>query len=88
MDDGTIENLGHFSDLMPFHRPGFIVRVYSTHNKEYLLAVTNKSMINTGVYVIDEVPWDTWNGDSHESKLFQGDNLETYKKFREGVTGV
>ena len=73
--DETVEHLGGFSKIPPTSHPGWIVRVTSIHDKEFIVAVIAYQS-RYGIRVLSEVPWRYWCGQQGEveSSLINGDN--------------
>ena len=77
--DGTVEHLGGFSTVPPTVHPGWIVRVTSIHDKEWIVAVIAYQN-QYGIRVLNEVPWLNWIGDQDrsDSSLISGDDPQGY----------
>lgn len=86
--DGTIEHLGGFSRVPPTSHPGWIVRVISVHDREYIVAVIAYQS-RYGIRVLKEVPWVYWNPQTQDGHgmvagtLYSGDDPEGYQERRE-----
>lgn len=78
--DGTVELLGGFSLIPPGKHPGWIVRVTSTSNREWIIAVIAYPH-RYGIRILSEVPWLNWAGKLGEvrSSLIGGDNPWLYQ---------
>ncbi len=77
--DGTVEHLGGFSTIPPTSHPGWIVRVTSVHDKEFIVAVI-AYQDRYGIRVLSGVPWLNWIGDQDrkDSSLVSGDDPQGY----------
>jgi len=82
------ENLGGFYRLPVNRTGGWIVRVTSKFNKQWLLAINfdDRTYSRYKVWIIAAIPWKYWDGDSSENPLYQGDYPEKYKEKRNGTT--
>ena len=76
--DGTVEHLGGFSRIPPTSHPGWIVKVTSTHGKEFIVAVI-AYQLRYGIRVLGEVPWRYWYNAQPWTSLLAGDNPEEYQ---------
>ncbi len=78
--DGTVEHLGGFSRVPPTSHPGWIVRVTSVHDREFIVAVIAYQS-RYGIRVLGEVPWLNWAGTPGEVQpgLMNGDNPWSYQ---------
>lgn len=83
---GSIEFLGGFSDIISL--PGWIIKVTSKFRKVYYVAIVVESVpfAEMCVVIIDNVPWEHWDGDKSDNPLYQGDNPEKYKELKNGCT--
>lgn len=72
--DGQVENLGVFSWLPPFGRPGWVVKVVSRSGKLWFLAVTI-GRIDWDVDEIPPPPYQTYIGARFDDLLRRGDVL-------------
>ena len=71
--DGTVEHLGGFNTIPPTSHPGWIVRVTSVHDKEFIVAVIAYQS-RYGIRVLSEVPWRYWGGEMYGAPgLMNGD---------------
>lgn len=79
------ENLGGFRRFDWQLGGGWIVRVTSKHNRQWLLAIHFNENTFSGylIWVISKVPWQYWEGDKSENPLYQGDDPITYKYLRD-----
>ena len=76
--DGTAEHLGGFSTIPPTSQPGWIVRVTSVHDREYIVAVIAYQN-RYGIRVLKEVPWVYWDGGRDgDASFINGDNPAVY----------
>lgn len=76
LESGTVELLGGFERLPGSSASGWIVRLMTTYNTEYLIAITATDPIRW--YRIQEVDWSTWSGNKSKHPLYQGDDPEKY----------
>lgn len=81
--DGHAEHLGGFSTIPPTVRPGWIVRITSTHGKEFIVAVIAYQN-RYGIRMLNEVPWRYWVGSTAKNRtaFMNGDNPVTYWGYR------
>lgn len=85
LNEGTIEVLGRFNQISSFGRGGLILKIIAPKGQIYIISVTVKDTRKTaGIYVIESVPWEYWEGDKYASTIFKGDNPEKYKELRDG----
>lgn len=82
VQEGQVENLGTFEQVVPGSRPGWIVKVASRFNKIWYVAV-QVSGHGFKAKVIDTVPWKFWIGEFADNKLYQGDKPLQYKELRD-----
>ncbi|MHA1961928.1 MAG: hypothetical protein ACW99U_17100 [Candidatus Thorarchaeota archaeon] len=77
--DGTVEHLGGFSRIPPTSHPGWITRVTSIHDKEFIVAVIAYQN-RYGIRVLGEIPWKYWCNVNAWGKpgLMAGDDPYTY----------
>ena len=83
---GHNENLGGFSRLSIGHGGGWIVRLSSKFNRQWLIVVEPDKTLASKyrIWVLfDEVPWKFWEGAESENPLYSGDNPEEYKLLKE-----
>jgi len=90
--EGKFEVLGGFSPIPPGTLPGYIVRVVSEKGTAYLLGVTQDPHThNWHSGVIQEVPWDRWDGDKVTGEgysNFRGDHPAEYAALKEKANAV
>lgn len=83
--NGTVEHLGGFSTIPPTSHPGWIIRVTSVHDREYIVAVIAYQS-RYGIRVLSEVPWIHYGLPEYAVKvpggLYNGDNPEAYQHHR------
>lgn len=79
------ENLGGFWKLPVNKIGGWIVRVTSKFNKQWLLAIHPDERTISGykIWIISSIPWKYWEGDYSKNPLYQGDNPKKYKELRD-----
>ena len=84
---GKFEVLGGFSPIPPGTFPGYIVRVTSANGTVYLLgAIQYPGNHMWYTMVVDEVPWDRWDGDKVTGEGYsnlRGDNPAEYAALKE-----
>jgi len=80
--DGIVEHLGGFSTIPPTSHPGWVVRVTSTYDKEYIVAVIAYQN-RYGIRILNEIPWKYWGGDCNGTPgLMNGDWPPDYHGFK------
>ena len=81
--EGTTENLGIFRWIPGtlYSSGGWVVIVKGKRN-EWIITIKPRQFEGYRCYVLKEIPWKYWVGDSHKDKLFQGDDPEKYKLLR------
>lgn len=92
LTDGRVEYLGGFNPIPPSTLPGWIVKITSVYDKQWIVAILADSIKHRyEIRIIKTVPWKNWMGTDpffgHKkfmSKLFSGDNPERYKELRDG----
>ncbi len=80
------ENLGSFSKLPVCNGGGWIVRLISKFNKQWLIAIAPDETIASKYRIwilFNGVPWKFWNGDRSKNPLYYGDDPEEYKLLRD-----
>ncbi len=76
---GRVEFCGGFNPLLD-DIPGWVVKLTSYHGMSYDIGIFED--INTGYlrwFRVTEIPWQNWDGDRTEDKLYQGDDPEKYR---------
>jgi len=88
--EGKVELLGGFSAIPPSDRSGWIVKVMSTHDRTWNVAVIpRRAGKDYEIRVVKEIPWSKWVGtwDAHLDnligKLYYGDRPWIYYKMWE-----
>ncbi|KKN77448.1 hypothetical protein LCGC14_0360070 [marine sediment metagenome] len=79
------ENLGGFSRLSINHGSGWIVRLTSKFNRQWLIGVAPDKTLASKYRIwilFNSVPWKFWEGDKSENLLYRGDRPEEYKLLR------
>ncbi len=80
LQEGQVENLGAFKQILPVFQYGFIVKVISRFNKTWYVAIYASNIHEWRAQIIDTVPWNEWIGEFIANKLYQGDNPEQYRE--------
>lgn len=82
---GTNENLGGFKNIPPGCVGGWIVRIRSKHNREWIVAVGEniKGKYISYILIGTPIPWESWEGNKSSNPLYRGDNPEAYKLLRD-----
>ena len=91
---GSIEFLGGFSHVDPYiHKPGWVIKITSEFKKVYYIAVLPRYITELMMkhqrphsILVNEPPWEHWDGDKSDNPLYQGDNPEKYKELKNGCT--
>ncbi len=83
--EGHIENAGAFQHIPPIGRSGWILKLTSKFKKNYYIAIATGDL-RYYVYPLGEIPWQYWEGDKSDNKLYQGDNPILYKELRDAET--
>ncbi len=81
LQEGRVENLGAFNQILLDFNRGFIVKVISRFKKTWYVAIY-ASFLEWKVQIIDTVPWNEWIGGFAANKLYQGDNPKQYEEKR------
>jgi len=92
LDHGKVEFLGGFSLILPSILPGWILKITSIYDKQWIVAVLANDITHRyEIRIIKSIPWKNWAGtdcfnnhNSFRDKLFSGDNPELYKEMRDG----
>ena len=83
--DGRVEFLGGFNPIPPSTLPGWILKVISLHDKQWIIAVLANDIKHVHeIRIIKTILWENWIGTDHCNKLFSGDNPKKYKELRDG----
>ena len=81
MVTGKIELLGGFDPAPGSSNPGWVVKVTSKWGLHwYIVIVLNKLRHKYNVYTVKDINWKNWVGFNSMNALYQGDNLEDYKR--------
>ena len=79
------ENLGGFSRLSINHGSGWIVRLTSKFNRQWLIGVAPDKTLTSKyrIWILSNVvPWEFWEGDKSKNPLYRGDHPKEYKLLR------
>jgi len=86
INEGQVEFLGGFKPIPPTTHPGWIMRVTSTHDRTWYVAVICYDR-RYGIRILRDVPWGLWYGTDSRGvlgpSLYRGDHPEEYKILRE-----
>ena len=82
LQEGQVENLGAFEQIILGCQPGWIVKVTSKFNKMWYVAV-QPSGHGFKAFSYGIAPWNFWIGGKTKNELYQGDNPERYKELRD-----
>lgn len=87
-----VEFLGGFNPIPPSTLPGWILKITSVYETQWIVAVLANDLTHKyEIRIIKSVPWENWVGTdpftNHRTfriELFSGDNPEKYKEMRDG----
>lgn len=82
--EGSIEFLGGFRHIGTNGYPGWIIKIISRFKSIYYIAVVSCRNIRKPwcICFTGNIPWEYWDGDKSNNPLYQGDNPEEYRRYK------
>ncbi len=83
--EGTNENLGSFHVIpcTPANTTSGLVVIIKGKRNEWIITVKPERFEGYKCYILREIPWKFWDGDTSENPLYRGDHPKEYKLLRD-----